>query len=127
MSLEDSLRWSKRWPMQSAYEDVGYQTRDPFGPDDEGVNWRWVELWVQENPDPRRDPDLNPKDKDEAFERWYDERIKMHNRVWVAKVLPQFKVWDWNEESVEKARQLVRGHVCGCCGRSDDPGCAFGC
>lgn len=127
MSLEDTLRWSKRWPMPSSYRDAGYQTRDPFGPGEADVNWRWLSLWKQENPDPRLDEDLPAEDAHEAFERWYDQQEKVRERCWVAKVLPQFKVWDWTEDDVASARQMIRGHVCGVCGRSDDPGCAYGC
>lgn len=91
----------------------GYARPDPI-PE---VNWRWLQLWDQENPCPGA----------EDFEAWYVERRKMQDRSWVAWCLPQFLVWDWSDADVETARRLVARHVCGVCGRADDPGCWLGC
>ena len=125
MTLEDSLRWVDRFPMRNPYADAYYQTPEPLV--EEGVNWDWLYLWDQENPDPRLDSDLDREDYGEAFDFWYTERRKVMDRCWVAAVLPQFRVWDWKEDDVAMARKLVSRHVCGVCGRSDDPGCTYGC
>ena len=90
-----------------------YGTPEPDGE----PNWGWVHLWEQENPSPGR----------EGFEDWYALREAMHRRVWVAWCLPGFHVFDWSEEDVTTARKLVARHVCGVCGRRDDPGCWQGC
>ena len=128
MSLEDTLRWAKHFPMESPYEQAGYQTPYPFGRNAEDVNWRWQQLWEQENPDPRLDPDLTDRDERKAaFDDWYPGLKAMGDRCWVAWCFPEFRVWDWDEEDVRLARKLVNRHVCGADGRKDDPGCAFGC
>lgn len=98
--------------------DVDHQTPYP----DLDVNWRWRELWLQENPDPRSVDKGAP-----GFEEWYAELRKVDDRVWVAACFPQFRVWDWDEKSVALARELVSRHVCGVCGRKDDPGCWYNC
>lgn len=103
----------------SPYE-VEYAKRDPFE-HRFGVNWRWVELWEQENPNPNvggRSPD---------FDAWYAEHKKQQDRAWVAWSLPQFNVWDWTDEDVAHARRMVARHICSVCGRADDPGCGVGC
>lgn len=81
-------------------------------------NWAWLDLWEQANPNPGRGED---------FDAWYAQRKAEHDRVWVAWCLPQFSVFDWSTEDVAAARKLVAGHVCGVCGRPDDPGCSLGC
>ena len=80
-------------------------------------NWAWVDLWEQSNPNPGG----------EDFDDWYEQRRTMHDRVWVAYCLPGFAVFDWPEVDVANARRLVARHVCGVCGRRDDPGCGMGC
>ena len=128
MSLEDTLRWAKHFRMESPYEQAGYQTPDPFGPGKEDVNWRWVQLWEQENPDPRLDPDLtDPDERKAAFEDWYPGLRYEYDRAWVARMFPDFKVWDWKEKDVKAMRKIMNGHVCAVDGRKDDPGCAYGC
>lgn len=111
MSLEQTLAWADRFPMDQCPDD--YSTPEPVGE----PNWRWVDLWVQENPNPGRG----------GFDDWYAERSKMDDRVWVAWCLPQFRVFDWSDGDVAHARETVSRHVCGVCGRSDDPGCWAGC
>ena len=82
-------------------------------------NWGWLQLWEQSNPCPRG--------QSKAFDAWYEERRKVSDRIWVAWCLPQFQVFDWSDEDVALGRELIRGHVCGVCGRTDDPGCVLGC
>lgn len=95
-----------RWPneYEKSYPDLD-------------VKWRWVDLWEQENPAPGK----------EDWDEWYVEHKKMMDRVWVAAVMPQFRVWDWKDEDVALARRIVARHVCGVCGRTEDPGCVYGC
>jgi hypothetical protein len=117
MSLEDSLRWAQTFPMRHPAEDASERPRRELR-----VNWSWVKLWLQENPDPRT------VDKDApGFDEWYAEYRKMNDRVWVAASFPEFLVWDWSDEDVAIARRLVSRHVCGVCGQVDDPSCGFGC
>lgn len=80
-------------------------------------NWRWLDLWEQENPRPS--PDL--------FHVWEEQYTKVVNRIWVAYCLPDFLVWDWPEGDVEAACKLLRYHVCSVCGVADDPGCSLNC
>ena len=121
MSVESSIRYGNEGPHRNIFNHGGnaqhYGTPDPFlrRP---GVRWRWLDLWEQENPNPGGGPD---------FEEWRAENEKVHDRCWVAWCLPDFNVWDWSEEDVATARKLVSGHVCGVCGRADDPGCTEGC
>lgn len=84
-------------------------------------NWRWMDLWEQENPRPSYA--AAPKD----WEHWDKARAKMVDRIWVAYCLPGFLVWDWPDKSVALARELLRYHVCGVCGAADDPGCTINC
>lgn len=119
-----------RWPgvlidsgqMKPSQYDVPYATEDPFGPGREDVNWRWVRLWEQENPNPNMAGERSPD-----FDYWYAEHKKQQDRAWVAWAFPQFKVWDWSEEDVATARRICARHVCSVCGRADDPGCVYGC
>jgi len=112
MSLDDTLRWAERFPpdWQAPEEYIRPEREDE-------PNWRWVELWEQENPNPGR----------EGFDDWYAEKERMADRVWVAYCLPDFRVWDWSDKDVALARRLVARHVCGVCGRPDDSGCFRGC
>ena len=112
MTLEDNLRWAEAWTGPNRAYD--YDRPRPAGE----PNWRWLELWMQENPRP---------DSQEDYNAWHEESKAVQDRIWVAWCLPQFKVWDWPNEDVEKARALVARHVCGVCGRSDDSGCWAGC
>jgi hypothetical protein len=90
---------------------------------EDNPNWQWVKLWEQENLNPYLDDDALREDFDEWLIGWN----AMKNRVWVAWVLPQFHVFDWPEERVQQTRELLRGLVCGVCGRVEDPGCVRGC
>lgn len=112
MALEDTLRWSTRWPGDPwpHTHTRPYRTDEP--------NWRWMQLWDQENPRPE-----NPDDHD----AWWAARTAMGNRIWVAYNLPQFLVWDWNEEDVTTARALMSRHACSVCGAADDSGCFHCC
>ena len=112
MALADTLRWASTFPMSGSWPEE-YDRPDP----EVGPNWRWLDLWEQENPNPGAP----------GFDDWHAEKQKMHARVWVASCLPQFRVFDWPDEDVALARQLVARHVCGVCGRSDDHGCTVGC
>lgn len=128
MSLEDTLRWAKNFPMRSSYEDARYQTESGFDTGELYSNWAWAQLWEQENPDPRLDANLvEEADRRAAFNDWYSHLRQMQDRVWVAACFPQFRVWDWNDEDVKAMRDVMRRHVCGVDGRFDDPGCAYGC
>jgi hypothetical protein len=120
MSLDDTLRWADRFPMENPWPE------EYSGPElDLDPNWRWLDLWDQENPRPYS-KDFGKKYND-AFSAWYAEEVKMRDRVWVAACLPQFHVFDWSDEDVALARKIVARHVCVVCGRSDDPGCVLGC
>lgn len=92
------------------------EPRDVRGGD---PNWDWLDLWEQENP--------RPDSLGEDWDYWWQERMKMSDRIWVAWSFPQFKVFDWSEDHVKILRDLIRSHVCSVCGRSDDPGCWTGC
>jgi len=113
MVLEHTLRWAQRWPMSQ--EPADYTTPEPTFE----VNWRWVQLWQAENP--------GPGCGSPGHAEWDAAYMRECDRVWVAACLPQFRVFDWPEEDVAAARKLVARHVCGVCGRSDDPGCWAGC
>lgn len=91
-----------------------YGTREPAGQ----PNWAWLYLWEQENPNPGAGPN---------YEYWSNLEADMDDRIWVAWFLPQFRVFDWDDQDVQDAYRLLRGHVCGVCGRSDDAGCVLGC
>lgn len=86
------------------------------------ARWQWLELWEQENPNPNQ-----PGEGTENFEDWYALHKAMQDRIWVAQCFPQYEVFDWSDEDVAIARELVSRHTCGVCGRNDDPGCAVGC
>ena len=94
--------------------DVDYQKPEP----EREVNWRWVQQWRQDNPDPPRGPD---------WDEWYAQYKIEQDRCWVAACFPQFHVWDWPVEDVALARRLCSRYICGVCGRVEDPGCATGC
>lgn len=113
MGLADTLRWSKRFPM-SSWPETHDRGRPAGGP-----NWRWLDLWGSENP--------RPEAAGEDFDEWWAERNRMHDRIWVAFCLPQFRVFDWDDDDIANARRLVSRHVCGVCARPDDSGCAIGC
>lgn len=112
MSLEDTLRWAHRWPMDSMPDD--YVTPEP----EFRVNWRWLDLWEQENP--------NPGGGDN-FAEWHAAYRLMGDRCWAAAHFPNLRVMDWTDEDVYDLRRLVARHICGVCGRADDSGCAKGC
>lgn len=97
------LHTDRRWP------DT-HQKSEP----DTTPNWAWLSLWEQENPFPE-----GQHNRDE----WFIQRRKMHDRVWVAYAFPQFRVFDWDDDEIAALRKVVREHVCGACGRTDDPGC----
>lgn len=120
MALEDTLRVAETFPN---YEWVPktYSSPRPSG----DPNWYWLDLWVQENPAPPA-PSIGSEEPDD-WDYWYEKFQAMKDRIWVAWALPQFRVFDWTDEDVQKARDLIRGHVCSVCGRSDDPGCSWGC
>lgn len=84
-------------------------------------NWRWEELWRQENPQPEHSTDT------EAWDTWLEGLDEVSRRTWVAYCLPQFRVWDWSQQDVAAAYELVSRHVCPTCGRADDPGCWENC
>lgn len=86
-------------------------------------NWNWLDLWHLENPNPARVSGSTTED----FEVWSNCYRSVVDRIWVAWALPQFHVFDWPEERVQTAREMIRGLVCGVCGRIEDPGCVRGC
>lgn len=116
MSLEDTLRALEQEPIKRHHPPDSYGTVAP----DHDPNWGWSDLWEQSNPRPS-------SNDDEVFNEWYEQLVKMRNRIWVAYCLPEFRVFDWPDEDVATMRKLVAKHVCGVCGRKDDPGCWLGC
>lgn len=86
-------------------------------------NWRWADLWEQENPSPYH---LEGYTEDD-WDGWTEPRDMLVRRTWVAYCLPQFRVWDWSQQDVDTAYELVSHHVCPTCGRADDPGCWENC
>lgn len=121
MSIESSIRYGNEGPHRFVFGGRNaqhYGTPEPYETRD--VDWRWADLWDQENPNPGSGPD---------FEEWYLQGSRMRKICWAQDHFPQLRLMDWDPdgEDMTALLRLVSYHICGVCGRADDPGCAEGC
>lgn len=96
---------------------------------DHDIDYRVVDLWTQENPNPMSDrgPDVDNDELDESFNVWIEARKIVIRRARLMDLLPQFEVLNWTDEDVVAVYAALPSGACGVCGRIDDPGCVLGC
>lgn len=61
------------------------------------------------------------------WDRAYETYESIHRREWAQALLPNARLETWDEEDLDKLFSLISQHVCGVCGRWDDPGCTYNC
>lgn len=129
MTVESSIRYGTQSRFAPIFNHGGnaqhYGTPEPYETRD--VDWRWKQLWEQENPNPALDPD--GAYVEEGFKAWFERSWRMGQICWARDHFPQFRLMDWDPdgEDMTALLRLVSRHVCGVCGRVDDPGCSEGC
>jgi hypothetical protein len=126
MSVESSIRYGNEGPHRYVFTGGSaqhYGSPHPF--EDHGVDWRWYRLWEDENPNPAWVEGYAKED----FEAWFERSHRMRKICWAQDRFPQLRLMDWDPdgEDMTALLRLVSRHVCGVCGRIDDPGCTEGC
>lgn len=133
MSVESSIRYGNEGPHRNIFNRKNaqhYGTPDPFV--DRGVDWRLLDLWEQENPNPNVPGVGYTQEEHENFEAWFEMNQRVRKVCWAQFHFPNLHLMDWMErpsrdEDLDALIKLVRRHICSVCGRADDPGCTEGC
>lgn len=82
-------------------------------------DWTPLYKWQETHP--------NPGGGSPEFDEWYTEHKKIQDRIWAGWAFHVPTIFEWDDEDVAVLRKLASYHVCGVCGRMDDPGCTYGC
>lgn len=127
MTVESSIRYGNEGPHARIFNHGGnaqhYGTSDPF--ETRGVAWNWYRLWEDENPNPAIDPEYVAED----FEAWFERSHRMRKICWAQFHFPHLRLMDWDPDGEDMIAllRITSRHICGVCGRADDPGCTEGC
>lgn len=98
MSVESSIRHgngSRYRIMSHSHSAKHYGTPHPFD-SSPGVDFRWSDLWEQENPNPHmlvEYPNETEEDR-ENFSAWFAEQWRIQKICWAQNRFPQLRLWD---------------------------------